>query len=200
MPGQSAFAPAPLPKLGRMKGAGTTYYSQPGLFVYSSTAFLNLAGNKDHYWPILINSPIVVDQFAFEVSALVAGGNARVGLYVADTDWQPVGGPLADSGSISIASTGVKTYTPATAISLSAGRYVLSYCQDDATFTAALRSLSSSSVVGPVRDVFSSSPFVQYLTVARTYAAFPTPGTPWDAPVFGSTGFICPVAFRISQP
>jgi hypothetical protein len=196
---QGMLAPPPVKPWGRAKQGATTYYSLPGVSV-SSVSLSSPAGDTDVYSPIYVSTPIVVDQLAFEVGILVAGGNARIGLYAADTDWQPVGAPLADSGNISIATTGVKTYTPATPIALAPGRYVTVYNQSDTTFTANIRNLIGSVAFANVDTAIGATPSHSLLSIARAYAAFPTPGALWTTPSPTATAPANKVLLRISQP
>jgi len=189
---QGMLAPPPVPAVGRPKLSGETYYTTPGMgsTVASSTS---LGINTDFYFPTYVATPIVVDQLAFEVSTAVAG-NTRIGLYAADRDYQPVGGPLADSGDISTAGLGVKTYTPASPIALPAGRYLTVL---NSTVAPGVRIIT-----GPtfgISSTIGASPAFESGSVARTYAAFPTPGSLWTAGNIGNSGRH-PIFLRISQP
>jgi len=192
MPGQSAFAPAPLPVFGRPARVGETYYSIPGTGIFSASSTA-LVVNTDFYFPIYVTTPVVVDQLAFEVVTPVAG-NTRIGLYAADRDWQPVGGPLADSGDISTAVSSVKTYTPASSIALPAGRYltVMNHAVLPAVRVIFVNSIGIQSAIG-------ASPAIKHFRVSRTYGAFPTPGTNWDTAA-SDVNAHHPVLLRISQP
>ena len=74
--------------------------------------------------PVLVATPITVDQLAIEqTDAAAAGKLMRFGIIAADKWWQPTGSALADSGNIAAdGANGAKTYTPARR-SLS-GRYL----------------------------------------------------------------------------
>jgi len=191
---QGMLTSAPPPAIGRPKRAAEAYYTLPG-FGISSASTGSLAQNVDIFAPIYVATPIVVDQLAFEVVTLQTG-NARMGLYAADRDYQATGAPLADSGDISTGTTGVKTYAPALALVLPAGRYV-TVINTDAVTPALTRifitlALSYAAALG-VGASFQEG------RIGRTYAAFPTPGATWTSDVQGnSTG--SRVILRVSQP
>lgn len=114
-----------------------------------------------------------IDLLAFNVTTLLAG-NARIGAYRnADAAGQNLypGALIADSGSISTGTAGVKTY--ATSISFSPGELLwLAYCSDAA---ATLRALA---VAGCETDTLGldtgmgTAPGIGY-SVAHTYGALP---------------------------
>lgn len=185
-------------RFGRPKpSGGSTPFSIPGVIRGTDGAF-SPASNTDYYAPVVVSAPILVDQLAFEVTTLEAAKNGRCGIYVADTDFQPVGAPLADSGDISIASTGLKTYTPGTPLYLPRGRYLTVYNQNSAT--AALRSYQGNIAIRTLDPALGAAKELLTLTVGRTYAAFPTPGTAWTTATYGSVGMHNLVVMRISTP
>lgn len=182
-------------KDGRPKAGGTTFYTLPGVPIHGTHTWTGgMASNEDHYFPLFVDTPIVVDQLAMEITTSSAG-NGRMGLYRGDTDWQPVGGPLADSGDISTNSTGIKTYTPGTPIFLPRGPYLAVYCQSStATMWATLGS-------GPGGIVPSSTiQGCSQIYASRTYAAFPTPGTAWTLNRTSGDGLWYAMVLRVSVP
>ena len=190
-------------KPGRIKaGGGTIYYTLPGATASgaSTTGGVTDGHGTDYYTPFFCDAPIVVDQMAFEVTTLSSGKNMRVGIYRADTDLQPTGAPLADSGDISVGTTGVKTYTPGTPLLLPRGRYLTVHNNDDNTATLLVRAYFFGYCGSGLPTTLAAS-YIQRLTVARTYAAFPTPGTPWTTVASGTTaGFNAAVLLRVSTP
>jgi hypothetical protein len=156
-------------------GGGTVYYVWLGATIGATSTFA-LSTNTDYYWPSgILDGPVIVDQFAIEVVTTGTATNIRVGVYASDRDFQPVGPPIVDSGDIAVGTTGVKTYTPGTPVYLARGHY-LNVMNADGTVT--LRSTLTPPVNGPVQTGALAN-FVSELSVGRTYAAFPTPGTAW---------------------
>lgn len=184
--------------LGRPKQGSTAYYSIPGVIGVNDQSTTAVTSGTDTYWPMYVRTPIVVDQLAFEVTTLAAGQNARVGLYRADRDWQPISAPLADSGSISLATTGVKTYTPGTAIFLQRGRYlsVINYDGGSPAFRGAPGAVEffANDTLG------AGSLYLRNYTVTRAYAAFPTPGTAWTTITNGASPSLYMIWLRVSVP
>jgi hypothetical protein len=184
-------------KLGRAKQGSTAYYTIPGWGGSTPGTAGAPAINTDTYKPFVVQSPLVVDQMAFEVTTLQSG-NARVGIYRADANLQPVGGPLADSGDISTNTTGVKTYTPGTPIYLARGRYLT-------VFNVSVAGVLCRSFRGIISDqaadsILGASLIVDNMTVGRSYAAFPTPGTAWTAITGSATATIMWVFLRVLTP
>jgi hypothetical protein len=163
-------------KTGRAKRSGVTYYNIPGVSMGWATA-LTFTNNVDYYTPWVARTPLVIDRLATEITTSPGASNIRLGFYAADTDWQPIGAPLADSGSLDSSTTGVKTYTPGTPIFVPPGRYV-SVSNFEVAGTA-VRALVGS-LDTPISSSMGSNIFVRGMKVTRTYAAFPTPGTVWD--------------------
>lgn len=176
---------------------GTVYYAIPGVSLNNTTAS-STTGNTDFYMPFFVATPVVVDQLALEVATLEAGTNARMGLYAADRDCQPWGPPLADSGDISMATTGVKTYAPSTPIYLEPGRYLTVY-NHSGTGTATLRGTTAVIPMTGMNTTLNGAS-IREMSVARAYAAFPSPGTKWDTVTTGTGTFRCLVFLRLSAP
>jgi hypothetical protein len=183
-------------KTGRAKRAAETYYCVPGCLLISAGTG-GIDANADFYAPWFTPTPIVIDQLAAEVETLFAGSNFRIGFYKASTDWQPVGAPLADSGNLSSATTGVKTYTPATPIFVPRGRYLSVLNADSAN--PVFRILRGAPV-SAVQTTIGTSAFLAQMEVLRSYAAFPTPGTAWDLEIAGSTPSNHFVVYRVLTP
>lgn len=186
----SAFKP------GRPKTGSTPYYTIPGCS-FRAAASTVITQDFDTYSPWFTDTPIVVDQLATEVATLFNGGNFRMGFYAADADWQPLGAPLADSGSILTTTTGVKTYTPASPIYVPRGRYLSVVNQDNAT--AAFRTFLQLSPIA-IGTAIGTTPYQTDYRVSRAYAAFPTPGTAWTTTSNNSTSGWHYFAYRVLNP
>lgn len=184
-------------KRGRAKSTtGTVFFQIPGV-VPVGTATSALANGGDRFMPIFVDSPLVVDQLALEITTLDAAGHSRVGIYAADTDYQPTGAPLADSGDLSTAATGVQNYTPTTPIALARGRYLLVHQAD--TATAQFR-VQTGFIPGGFLLGSTASNMLNSLSNTRAYAAFPTPGTLWGSTGSSSTPFKYTVWLRVTLP
>lgn len=184
--------------LGRAKGGGTTHYSLPGIAAGVQTTTRSYTLNNDYYSAFVTLTPIVFDQAATEVTASPGGSNQmRIGLYAADPDLQPLGAPLMDSGDIDVSSTGIKTYTPSTPVYLPPGSY-LTILNHNGSGTLTCQITGSTAPLSLV-STLGASPIIDRMSVARTYAAFPTPGTAWTSVSNISTrGFSHPIVFRIT--
>lgn len=78
-----------------------------------------IVANRLYAMPFVVPKRVWIDGLAFNVTT-AGTGNARIGLY--ESDGRGYAGKLiADSGNISIASTGVKTYLPSGGILLTPG-------------------------------------------------------------------------------
>lgn len=175
--------------------AGTNYYVWPGVLL-GANGTLAFAPNTDYYAAFRTRTPFTFDQVAGEVSATGAG-NLRWGLYAADANLQPVGPPLFDSGDISVSTGGVKTYTPASPITIPAGRYLTAQNQ---SATCSLRVYRDGDWQLQATTLGNTN-FPTILKVARSYDAFPTPGTAWTG--FDTStlvGLQAPYVFRMTAP
>jgi hypothetical protein len=185
-------------KFGRASGGAVNYYQIPGVSAGTVVNTKNYAQNTDYYVPFILTTPIVFDQVAMEVTVSPGGSNqARMGIYVADFSMQPLGAPIIDSGNIDVSTTGVKTFTPTTPVLLGRGRYLTVLNQNGAgnmTLT-----VIGSTAPAVVLNTMGASGLINRMSVARTYAAFPTPGTAWTAVSnLGTVGFQHPIVFRVT--
>lgn len=161
------------PEFGKLSG----YYYGSG--VTSTT--INHVMNEDslHASPIILAQRTSIDRLGVYISTAVVASNIRLGLYASTskTDLTP-GALLADSGNISSATTGAKTYT--VALTLDAGVYwivvmtsapaVKCYGWDASTtpFSLAIDGLDGSSLCGySTNQAFGVLP--------NPYPAGPTP-------------------------
>ena len=185
-------------KFGRPRAGATTYYTIPGVSARSASTWA-LAVDLDYYTPWYTSTPLMIDQLAFEVTTALASSNTRVGFYAADGDWQPVGPPLADSGDIATASTGVKTYAPGAPIYVRRGRY-LSVLNHSITGNVTMRTGSGSMSGSGFATGLGASACLAALKATRAHAAFPNPGTAWTAVDADTGGFHNMVFYRVSSP
>lgn len=177
---------------GRAKAGATTYYTIPGVDHFDVTS-MTLTANRLYYVPFLVMSKITLDRLATEVVA-AAGTNHRVGIYLADGDWQPSGAPLVDSGNLSSAGVGVKT--AAISVTLNPGRYLFALVADGAVQLRCLR--GGASLFG-FSTALGATPFNTELYVAFAYAALPT-GTAWTTVTNANTPGKYPVFARVLDP
>jgi len=180
-----ADAISALPHPGRVKDVTQTALSIPGMRGSPPISTQALAVNTLRYMPFDVTRAQTFDQVVFEVTtAPASNAKVRIGIYAADTDWQPTGAPLLDV-EVAVASgfTGVKT--TAISVPLPAGRYVGVVNVDVA--------MTVRSVVGDAIDVgfnpaTSANLLFSTLTVASAYGAMPSPTpTPYTIPGFGTT-------------
>ena len=93
--------------------------------------------------PFPVHKTLVIDQIAVEVtSAGAAGSNLRFGIYNGDATTVVPTTLVVDSGDISAATIGVKTFTPGTAITLTPGLYFTAFSTSSAT-AHGIRSLTT---------------------------------------------------------
>jgi hypothetical protein len=90
---------------------GATEWGIPGAS-FSAVGTTVLTINEVRYTPFTVRYPVVLTAQQFEVTAAPASNaNVAIGIYAADSEVQPTGAPLYDSGSVAVASgfTGLKT-------------------------------------------------------------------------------------------
>jgi hypothetical protein len=104
----------------------TTYKTIPGnTFLRGNTGNLGFVAFRVYYYPWLVSAPMTLTDLEVVITTGQAGINGVAVLYGATDKWQPTGNAVASSGAIDISTTGVKTATLATPVTLSIGRYVL---------------------------------------------------------------------------
>jgi hypothetical protein len=180
---------------GRAKIGATTYYSIPGVVV-TAIATTTVAQDTIRYTPILIPTTVTLDQLAIEVSTAsgTGGSTARMGLYNADTDWQPTT-LVVDGGTVATDSTGVKTASISQ--QLSPGRYLLAI---NASVNVACRAFRSGIPGNTLADSLGGSAFLSNLRVASAYAAFAGTGVVANAASSSSTPMEYVIVCRTSVP
>ena len=93
-------APNPITPQGRLIASAITYLSLPGVALLGTVSTLTQAANFVRYFPMLVSTPITIDQLSTEVtSAAAAGKLLRMGIYAADTAWQPMS-VVCDTGAL----------------------------------------------------------------------------------------------------
>ena len=92
----------------------------------AATSLSNGVTNQAWLSSILVDYPCTIDQMTMNISTGSAATNIRLGLYkpLVTTPFTPVGGSLvSQSGNISAATSGLKTWTITTPIRLDPGWY-----------------------------------------------------------------------------
>lgn len=187
------FPQLPVP-VGRPIIAATTYLTLPGVSI-STTATTAQAANQVKYYPIYVTTPITIDQLSLEVTSAGAGGTtARMGIYHADINWVP-GALIADSGTVAVDSTGVKS--AAVAVTLAPGRYLLCFNSDGAPTLRCARGNLGNTVLLPT---LGANPALFSMRGTQTYGAFPATGTAIDTVAGNTVGFDYVVFPRVSTP
>lgn len=109
---------------------GSQNYGVPGV-AWSGVTANTAAANTISYLPFIVTAPITVDRLVFECTTLNSGKSVVMGIYAATTAWQPTGAALADTGAVSVTTTGVKASTVSAA--LAPGRYLLTFLNEHAS-------------------------------------------------------------------
>jgi hypothetical protein len=159
----------------------------------SAQTTLSATINTVYYAPFEVTAPITLDAMAFNLNAApAAGGNVRMGVYAADSNLQPTGAPLFDSGDVAITTgtTGV-VLKQGTAVTLQPGVYLTAFN----TGTAVTLRVPTGGIA-TITTAMGASMFVSTMSVAQTQGAFPTPGTAWTARGTSATGTFNPVVMR----
>lgn len=113
-----------------------------------------------------------------------SAANVRCGIYAADSNLQPTGAPLLDSGNVAVGSSATGMFIAAVSPTvLQPGMYLTAF------------NTSQNLTVRVQRGGITGSNFSQGSNSlillnygSQTQGAFPNPGTPWTVPVFGATG------------
>lgn len=154
---------------------GATQYGIP--FTYpTSISTSGLSANVIRYVPLIVLSAVRLSQVAFEVTiGPLSDANVRIGIYAADSDYQPAGSCLSDSSDIAVATafTGVKT--AAVSVNLPAGIYLIAINTSVAMTIRTYVSGTTSFIAA-----LGASSGIQRFEKSSAYAAFASPGVAWD--------------------
>jgi hypothetical protein len=164
---------------------GATQWGIPSNTGFTNVGTSALNVNEVRYIPIRVDYPVTLTAWELEVTTGPASNaNLRLGIYAADTNLQPTGAPLYDSGSVAVASafTGVKTAT-GLSVSLSPGIYLVALNCDVAM---TVRTFTSGTPM--VAAALGATPFIQRVTATQTFGAYPNPGTAWTATNASASG------------
>jgi len=172
--------------------AGNPNISIPGVEA-SAVTTAAIVANTIIYQPFLVVTAITLDQLICEITTGVAG-NARMGIYNADRNWQPTS-LVVDGGQFA---TGVAAViTLAINVTLQPGRYLFTlHSNVDPTF----RIVRGGSRYSGYRLTLSANPFPIFFRVAQAYGALPDPGIAWDNVGYVTVPFYYSVFCRISVP
>lgn len=162
--------------VGRALASGVTFGSVPGAQGAAVGGAQVQTAGRLMYAPWLVKTDITLDRLAIEVTTAVAASNARLGIYNADTSWQPTTLVL-DAGTVSCATTGIKTLTINQA--LPAGRYLAVHNVDTAGIS--LRTIVASHEMTGIDMSTSSFQNTAFWYVASAYAAFAGSGVAWTS-------------------
>jgi hypothetical protein len=160
-------------------------YGLPNVEWNASNVVQALTANTVFYQPFVVSAPITVDATNFAVSTGPASAaNVRTGVYLADSNLQPSGAPLIDSGNVavgtSVTGTFLNQFTPVT---LQPGVYLTAINTSVNLTCRVQRGGPTGTNVGN-----GTSSLISLLPVSQTQGAFPNPGTAWTTPTYAATG------------
>jgi len=115
------LTPPPRVAIGRLKASGVAHPGIPGA-QWQSNSTQAIVANQVRYNGFITDTPIAIDALVAEISATGTATLLRMGIYAADTDWQPVGAPVVDGGTVSAAAAVAVSIT--VNATLAPGRYI----------------------------------------------------------------------------
>lgn len=178
-----------IPAEGRPAASGIASAVLPGVEL-AAIATDSFGTGNIIYMPIYVTAPLTFSSMLLEVTtAASAGATARLGVYNADTNWQPTS-LVIDAGTVATDSTGVKTATVSTT-TLLPGRYLLALT---VSASATFRIARGGNRLLQLRSTLGSSAFYYQIYVSATYAALASTGVAWVnvAPTgSGAFGYFC---------
>lgn len=181
---------------GRAKSATVTYLQLVGLYDKCDIDLKTMTADVIYYQPMVVRTPITIDGIVIEVTTAASAGKlGRLGLFKADTDWQPTD-LVKDAGTVAIDANAVKTAS-FTAIELQEGRYLLAFNCNESVVLRGLRAFFEGR---PVITTIGANPYVYSMSVAVTFAAFGATGTDWDTVSSGAYPFYCFALCSVTIP
>lgn len=179
--------------IARISG-GAQQWGIPGTaFISANTSALT--ANSVRYATLFVPYPVVLTNYELEVTTGPASSaNLACCIYAMDTNMQPTGAPLFDSGSISVATsfTGLKSGTMN--VTLAAGAYLIGINCDVAM---TLRVLSAATYL--VGAALGATPLIQNVSGSQTFGSFPNPGTTWTSTSLSGGGIRHSVVFQWTE-
>lgn len=174
-------------QIGRGKDSGANLYAcLPGFVTAAASQSSTGMNGPIWYTRFYCEAPILVPSTLIEVSASQAATTMRGAIYVANMDWQPTK-LLLDTGDLSSATTGVKTYTPTNPLYLPRGRYLTGF-QSSGTTSGVRSVVGTLATGGPLVQQGMGAATFGTPTVTFTYGAFTDPGTAWTGVVSNGNG------------
>jgi len=172
--------------------AGNPNISVPGVdLVTVSTAVM--VANRLYYEPVYVATTITLDRLICEITAGVAG-NARMGIYNADRDWQPTS-LVVDGGQFA---TGVAAVINlAINVTLQPNRYLFAIHADAGPTVRFTRGGARYPGYG---SSLGATPFTTQLFIALAYGPLADPGIPWNTVTSTTTATVHQVFCRVSVP
>lgn len=192
----AADAAQPLIKAGQpVISGGAQLAGIPGVLFSGAVTTIANAANTVVYVPFTVRYPLTITNLIFEVTqGPIADAGAHVGIYAADSSWQPSGGPLTDQTvSVATSFTGVKSVS-GLSVALTAGNHLVAV---NTSFQMALRVVRGLSPA--VSATLTANPVWGNGYVAQTYGALPTPGTAWTAADLSGNGIYHTVFFKWTE-
>lgn len=175
----------------RARSGSTNWYTIPG-FSYHSISTTTLGVNGQRYEPVVVHTPIVLDQLVLEVTTLGAG-LARLGIFNANENWQPTT-VVVDGGTVDVSSTGFKTASINT--TLQPGNYLFSVNVNVSTGARILLGNVPNQDIGPTAGL----PVLPQWIVTTTFGAFADNPTGWTGLGGDNVPFRHVVYCRIATP
>ena len=189
----SAHHPAEIAE-GRGYYDTTTLLQVPGAELMGQVT-ISFPTNYIHYFPIMVRTSIVCDLMVIEVTTQASSGKTlRLGIYNANTSWQPTSLVL-DAGTV--AADAAAVVTKSISQTLTPGPYLLAIAIQE---TTALRVVRGGTRYIGIGAALGTSAFITGLYVANTYAAFAATGVAWTTVWTGTLPFYHALLLRVSTP
>lgn len=152
---------------------------QAGSLAFGTVAF---SGGTITYVPFIVTKTVIYTDLAINVTATSSGTQARVGIYNSDASTHVPTTNIVDSGLLAINSTGTKSVTLVTPITLTPGLY---YTATFANGAATLVSINAGSIISITHGLSAvASSLSACFNQSLAFAALPASATP----VAASTG------------
>lgn len=183
-----------VPKSGRGKEATITCLTIPGIVSVSGQTLLRLH-NTIFYEPILVMTPITIDQVVIEVSIGQTGGLIQLGIYKADIDWQPTE-LIVDIGPIDASSAGIKIVS--IDLKLEAGRYLNAYNNNVSGINC--RCIRGGANLIGFSPTLGINMFISSIYVSSVFGNMPSPPLKWNTTTKSDAPIRYFVFYRVSIP
>jgi hypothetical protein len=186
------------PDPGHIHGMGSAWWTIPGNhIVWPGTTVRELTAGYLFHFPWFLDNPFPIDELGLEVTTALASALIRVGIYNADTNWQP-STLLLDAGTIDASTTGLKT--KAVSLTIPPGRFMAVATASASVIIRMLTTTGASMNGVGVGPSIATNPYTVEFWRPFAWGTLPATASPWSGIAYGPNSMMSGVVCRKVAP